>query len=147
MDKGYILMLEADVSDRELSREYFNSRNVKHEFLSYSNEVMAALTAKLISGSQLPRVIIVSLHSVPQNGLFVLQEIKDDDNFKHIPVVLLGENTEGPMIKRCYEFGANSFINKPFTGEQIDTKINSFLDYWFGVAEFAAREKLAYSVG
>lgn len=128
-------MLEPDAGDREISSEYFTTRNIPHQFLSYSNEVMSFLSRKLIEKDALPKVIVLSLHAVPQNGFFVLQEIKDSDHFKHIPVVILGENTDKEMIKKCYEQGANTFVNKPFSNEETSAKINSFLDYWFGVAE------------
>jgi CheY-like chemotaxis protein len=137
MKNGYILMLEADAQDRELSSEYFKSRNISCEFLSYSNEVMTFLNRKLIEMQPLPKVIIVSLHAVPDTGLFVLQEIKHNDFFNHIPVVVLGESTHPDMIKRCYAEGANTFINKPFTSEETAKKINVFLDYWSEVAELS----------
>jgi response regulator RpfG family c-di-GMP phosphodiesterase len=135
MNKDYILMLEQDAGDRKISSEYFKIRNIPYEFISYSNEVIAFLSRKLIDREPLPKVIILSLHSVPQNGCFVLQEVKDSDHFKHIPIVILGENTDNDMIKKCYEYGANTFVNKPFTHVDTDSKINSFLNYWFAVAE------------
>lgn len=137
MENGYILMLEPDAQDKELSGDYFKTRKIDCEFLSYSNEVMTFLNRKLIENKTLPKIIVVSLHSAPDTGFFVLQEVKHNDYFNHIPVVILGENTHPDMVKRCYAAGANSFINKPFSGEDTSRKINLFLDYWFGVAELA----------
>jgi len=136
-------MLEADAASRELSSGHFNARNVPHEFLSYSNEVMTFLHRKLIDNEALPRVIILKLQAAPQNGFYVLQEVKDNDHFKHIPVVIMGENTPPDMVKRCYEYGANTVVNKQVEGEQTESRINAFLDYWFGVAETAGKQ-LAY---
>ncbi|MGZ3900923.1 MAG: response regulator [Bacteroidia bacterium] len=141
MKNGYILMLEADAQDKELSTEYFKAREIACEFLSYSNEVMTFLNRKLIENQPLPAVIIVSLHAVPDTGFFVLQEVKVNDYFNHIPVVVLGENTNSEMIKRCYAAGANTFINKPFTNEETSKKINLFLDYWMNVAELTHRHE------
>lgn len=136
-------MLEADAQDRELSSEYFKARSISCEFMSYSNEVMTFLNRKLIENLPLPKVIIVSLHSVPDTGLFVLQDVKHNDYFNHIPVVVLGENTTADMVKRCYAAGANTFINKPFSNEETSTKINLFLDYWLHVAELAHKNVAA----
>lgn len=135
MENGYILMLEADAQDQELSLEYFKARNISCDFVTYSNKVMEFLNSKLIENKPLPKVIILSLHAVPDTGFFVLQEIKHNDHFNHIPVVVLGENTHEEMVKRCYAAGANTFINKPFSNEETSLKINLFLDYWFEVAE------------
>jgi CheY-like chemotaxis protein len=141
---GYVLMLESDLQDRELSGRYFVERNIPLEFLTSSNEVITFLNNKLASKSALPRIILLSMRSIPETGLHVLQQIKSDLNFKHIPVVVLGENTQSDLIKRCYEDGANTFINKPFTNELTDIKVKAFLHYWFDVAEFD-NKKLQYS--
>lgn len=146
MENGYILMLEADAQDRELSSEYFKARNISFEFAAYSNQVMTFLNSKLIENQPLPKVIILSLHAAPDTGFFVLQEIKQNEDFNHIPVVVLGENTHEEMVKRCYTAGANTFINKPFSNEETSLKINLFLDYWFEVAELGPVKKLQAAV-
>jgi CheY-like chemotaxis protein len=143
--KGYILMLESDQHDRELSSNYFKERNIPIQFLQSSNEVLSFLDDRFNDFLPLPRLVLVSMKSIPENGLFVLQQIKTNDNYKHIPVVVLGENTQPDLIKMCYANGASTFINKPFTNTLTDIKIRAFIHYWFEVAEFADNKKLQYS--
>jgi CheY-like chemotaxis protein len=143
--KEYILMLEGDLNDQEISNDYFREQNIRLEFLHTSREVLPFLLTRLQNNETLPRLILLSLHSVPDSGLEVLQQIKLHDAFRHIPVVVLGENTQPELIKSCYEHGANTFINKPFTNSQTEIKIKSFLHYWFDVAEPSTPQKIYYS--
>jgi CheY-like chemotaxis protein len=75
------------------------------------------------------------MYARPENGLKVLTSIKTNEAFQHLPVIILGENTQHELVAKCYAAGANTVINKPFTFELTNAKINSFIEYWFGVAE------------
>lgn len=143
--KGYILMLESDRQDRELSSTYFKERNIPLQFLQSSSEVLSFLNDKFNDYLPLPKLILLTMNSIPESGLHVLQQIKTNDSFRHIPVIVLGENTQADLIKQCYAYGANTFINKPFTNELTDIKIKAFIHYWFEVAEFSDHKKLHYS--
>jgi CheY-like chemotaxis protein len=139
-NKGYILMLESDEYDKELSSEYFKTSNITYEFLKLSNEIIPFLKGQRQSGA-LPSIIILSMNSWPETGISVLKEIKNLNEFKHIPVIILGEDTQPELIKQCYANGANTFINKPFTNALTDLSIKSFIQYWFEVAELPKETK------
>lgn len=143
--KDYILMLESDPADREISNDYFREGNIPVQFLISSNEVMTFLQSRQDDYLPLPRIILLSMRSIPETGLTVLKQVKQHADFKHIPVIVLGENTQSDLIKMCYANGANTFINKPFTNDLTDIKIKSFIQYWFDVAEFSDNKKLQFS--
>jgi CheY-like chemotaxis protein len=143
-NNSYILMLEGDPIDRELSKDYF-AEKINLRFLQSSSEVLPFLIDQLSNHLSLPKLIILSLHSVPDTGLKVLEQVKTHDGLKHIPVIVLGENTQPGLIKACYENGANTFIKKPFTNAQTEIKIKSFLHYWLEVAELSLPGKVIYS--
>ncbi len=134
-------MLEGDEHDRELSRNYFNNLEVQFELLKLSNEVIPFLKDKHTTG-ELPALILLTLNSVPDNGLDVLKQIKSVDAFKHIPVIILGEHTQEELIKECYANGASTFINKPFNISLTDLSIKTFVQYWFEVAQIPTPQKL-----
>lgn len=133
MNQPYILLLENDSHDRELTLEYFGKSEVSIgiEFLTYSNEVVPYLK----NAETLPALILLRINAVPQTGLEVLKAIKANAGFKHIPVVILGENTQPNLVNECMAAGAASVINKPFTYALTDAKINAFIQYWFKVVE------------
>ncbi|HLP49426.1 MAG TPA: response regulator [Chitinophagales bacterium] len=131
----YILMLEHDAHDREIAQSYFanNQPTIHVEFVTYSNE----LIARLDKSTHLPGLILLAINTVPANGLEVVKQLKANDHYKHIPVVVLGESTLPDWVKKCYAAGANSVINKPSTLQLTNKKIDTFITYWFEVAELS----------
>ena len=47
------------------------------------------------------------------SGLEVLKKIKSNDEYKNINVVMLTSLTDMNILKQCFDYGANDFINKP----------------------------------
>lgn len=143
--KGYILMLEKDEHDLELTSNYFDAMHIPAFYLQQSNQVIPFLNQTLIERSELPALVLLSMNSVPDSGLEVLKQIKGSRHFKHIPVVILGENTQRDLINQCYAEGVNTFINKPLSNKRTDVAIKAFLLYWFEVAELGFQSRLQYS--
>src|ERR1043165_25147 len=137
--KNYILMLEHDAHDREVTQKYFQQLepNVQIKFLTYSHEVLPFLEAAAL----LPAVVLLRINAIPGTGVEVLEQIKRNETFRHLPVVVLGENTTPNWIRRCYAACANTVINKPSTIELTDLKIEAFIRYWFTVAELSDGSK------
>lgn len=133
--KGYILMLEPDHHDRELSKAYFDNHGIGLTFLSYSNELIAMLQSNLVERQPLPRLILLNANSVPDNGGKVLEQVKSNYSFRHIPVIMLCEYPHPDFVKQYYAAGASTVISKPFSDQMTDMKINTFIQYWFEVAE------------
>ena len=133
-------MLENDEHDKELSFSYFASHNISAKFLKLSTEVIPFLN-EMNNKNSLPSVILLSMNAVPDIGLKVLKQIRSVDNFKHLPVIILGENTQPELIKACYANGANTFFNKPFSNELTDLSIKTFIQYWFELAQLPQQNK------
>lgn len=131
-------MLENDEHDRELSRNYFKSEMIPFEFLKLSQEVIPFLDN--CKAHTLPAIILLSMNSFPENGYQVLKRIKSSPAYRHIPVIILGENTQPELIHQCYQDGASTFINKPLKHDLIDKTIKNFIHYWFKVAELPCDE-------
>lgn len=124
-------MLEGDEQDRELSKDYFDAHKIRFDHLVLSSEVIPFLQ----HSPQLPAIILLTMNSLPDNGLSVLKKIKANEHFKHIPVIILGEDTQPELIKDCYVAGASTFFNKPFSFKLTDDTIKTFIHYWFEVAQ------------
>lgn len=141
MKNEYILMLEQDAVDRETTMQHINSagKKIDIEFVSNSADVIRFLNNKTALNQKLPRVVLLSMNSFPQNGLIVLKTIRSVETFKYIPVIILGENTLPELVLECYAAGANSFINKPLENSLTDIKIKTFLSYWFDVVEIPVK--------
>ena len=80
-----------------------------------------------------PGVILLDLNLPGTDGREVLDEIKQDDHLKKIPVLVLTTSTDERDIDKCYRMGANSYVKKPVDLEGFMTAIQRLKDFWFGV--------------
>ena len=77
-----------------------------------------------------PKVILLDLKMPKVSGIEVLEQLKSDNAFKSIPVVILTSSKEDPDIKLCYELGANSYIVKPVESDNFFQTIKDLSLYW-----------------
>ena len=56
--------------------------------------------------------------------------IKTSDKWRHIPVVMFTTSKSPEDIRKCYDLGANSFIVKPSSFENLLSVTNTIGEYW-----------------
>lgn len=134
--KKTILMLEPDEDDRYITREYFQSMPaVEMKMVSSSDELLAYLRTCGDAQNACPSLLLLNYDSTPQNAVEILSWIKNQKHLSHIPVVVLSGTVIPGIVRDCYAHGASSFIRKPALVAETDSKINSFVDYWFRSVE------------
>jgi DNA-binding response OmpR family regulator len=62
------------------------------------------------------------------DGLSFLRIIKQDHQFKHIPVILMSLLSSDDIILEGLKLGANDYIVKPFDLRQLDLKIKNYIN-------------------
>ncbi|MFY9643109.1 MAG: response regulator [Rhodomicrobium sp.] len=80
-----------------------------------------------------PGVILLDLNMPGTDGREVLAEIKQDENLKQIPVVVLTTSSDERDIEKCYQAGANSYVVKPVNLDNFMRSIQLLTDYWFEI--------------
>lgn len=83
-----------------------------------------------------PGIILLDLNLPGTDGRDVLEEIKQDADLKTIPVVVLTTSTDERDIEACYQFGANSYVQKPVDLAGFVNAIQRLKDYWFQIVVF-----------
>ncbi|MGM0609012.1 MAG: response regulator [Candidatus Muiribacteriota bacterium] len=73
-----------------------------------------------------PDLIIMDLMMPDSDGLTNLKKIKEMQNKKEIPVIIMSAKNYKSTILSCLSAGAVDFIPKPFTLELLKDKINTF---------------------
>lgn len=81
-----------------------------------------------------PELILLDLNMPKKSGFEVLNEMKNDPGMKGIPVVIFTTSNSERDIDLSYEMGANTFIPKPQTYEELLTVMSQALNYWFGIS-------------
>lgn len=80
-----------------------------------------------------PDLIILDLNLPRMDGREVLAEIKKDDYFKRIPVVILTTSQADEDVIRSYNLHANCYITKPIGFDQFMKVVRSIEDFWLSI--------------
>ena len=70
----------------------------------------------------------------------MLQEIKNHEDLKALPVVILTTSQAEEDIVRSYNLGANCYISKPVGLEQLKKVVHSIEDFWFTVVRYPSSD-------
>jgi two-component system, chemotaxis family, response regulator Rcp1 len=82
-----------------------------------------------------PDLIFLDLNLPKKDGREVLAEIKDDNELKHIPVVIMTISQAEEDILRSYNLHANCYITKPINLDQFIKVVKSIEDFWFSIVK------------
>lgn len=85
-------------------------------FIEKGYHIDKALSAKdafQIIEKNPPNLILLDLLMPRYNGFDFLRDIKNDENSKNIPIIVISAVTDNENIRRTMELGASFFIKKP----------------------------------
>lgn len=86
------------------------------------------------ASDDMPGLVLLDLNMPGIDGRKTLALVKQDQNLKQIPIVILTTSADERDIKQCYELGASTYIQKPVNFEGLVDAISRIKDYWFGLA-------------
>jgi CheY-like chemotaxis protein len=86
-----------------------------------------------------PDLILLDLNLPRKDGREVLREIKEDERFKVIPVVILTTSRADEDIKKTYSLHANCYVSKPLDLGQFLDVVRSIEDFWFTTVRLPPR--------
>ncbi len=79
---------------------------------------------------QIPDIILLDLNMPKKDGLEALAEIKGNEDFKKIPVIIFTTSCNKDDIDITYKLGSNSFITKPGSFEELVKIAEKIQNYW-----------------
>jgi PAS domain S-box-containing protein len=102
--------------------------NQLKNILQYRNyQVKIALTAeeglKHLRTTNI-NTIILDMELSDKYGLDLLREIKDEQAFCHIPVIIISAANDPVIVRNSLKIGASDFIKKPFNIEEFILKVD-----------------------
>ncbi|MGI4994007.1 response regulator [Halobacteriovorax sp. GFR7] len=69
-------------------------------------------------------LIFSDINMPNMNGIELLKELKSDDRFKNVPVVMLSSENEKEIVMEAVMSGAANYILKPFTKMTLRSKLS-----------------------
>jgi chemotaxis family two-component system response regulator Rcp1 len=138
-----VLLVEDNPGDVRLTKEALKEGKVQINLSIVTNglEAMAFLRKEgEYKNAPKPDLILLDLNLPIKDGREVLEEIKNDDDLKYIPVVVLTTSEAEQDIFRTYELHVNCYITKPVDYEQFITVVRSIEEFWFTIVKLPRRE-------
>lgn len=133
-----ILLVEDDPGDVRLAREALKEGKV-HSVIHAASDGIEALDflfkRNAYKDAVRPDLIILDLNLPRKDGREVLEEIKNDESLKRIPVVILTISKSEEDILRTYNLHANCYITKPLDLDKFIDVVKAIEDFWFTVVK------------
>ena len=123
-----ILLIEDDTIEIMKLKRTISSLKLKHNIIEARNG-KAALEI-LNQKEKLPDIILLDLNMPKINGIEFLAILKNNDQLKYIPTIVLTTSNNHKDVLECYKIGIAGYIVKPLKYEDYVSKLDKVLSYW-----------------
>lgn len=131
-----ILLVEDSDHDAELAIRALTRNNIANNIVRLRNGEEAL---EFIFGEgeydhrsikNQPKVVLLDLKMPKVDGLEVLRAVREKEETKELPVVMLTSSKEEQDLIRSYELGVNSYIVKPVEFASFSKAVSDIGMYW-----------------
>lgn len=138
MKPAEILLVEDSPGDIRLTKEALKESRISNH-LHIVNDGLEATNFLMKKGefknAPTPDLILLDLNLPKKNGFEVLKEIKENDDLKIIPVVVLTTSESEKDILHSYQLHVNCFVSKPVEFDAFFNVIRTIEDFWFTIVK------------
>src|SRR3954465_1116809 len=106
-----ILLIDDDKDDQTNFCRCVNEIDTTMECLIANNGMEAMLHLKTINPK--PSLIFLDLNMPLMNGFEYLEELRDQEIYNHIPVVIFTTSSTEEDQERCKQYNVRQFLTKP----------------------------------
>ena len=147
MSEKVILLVEDNPDDEELTLRALKKNNIQNDVV-IARDGAEALDYLFGTGayagrdvSQVPSVTLLDLKLPKLDGLEVLKRIREHEQTRFLPVVILTSSKEEQDLIKGYSLGANSYIRKPVDFSQFIDAVRQLGLYWLLLNEAAPQRR------
>jgi CheY-like chemotaxis protein len=135
-NSGHILVAEDDTTDAFFFQRAFRRAGipVTLHFVRDGQEVIDYLQgvgqfSDRVAHPQ-PQLLLLDLRMPKLDGFDVLKWIRNKSELAELQVVLFSSSDEPRDITKAYDLGANSYLVKPHSMEELTGMVGRFKKYW-----------------
>ena len=132
-----ILLVEDNPGDVRLAHEAFNNENSPvNLYVAGDGKIAMSFLRREGKYSDAPRpnLILLDLNLPKMDGRETLAQIKQDEDLKVIPTIILTTSDLETDLRYCYQNHANCYIKKPTEWDGFKLIARHVNDLWLGVA-------------
>ncbi|MGA9811135.1 MAG: response regulator [Terriglobales bacterium] len=139
-----VLLVEDSPGDVRLTQEAFREAN-QSILLHVAADGVEAMAFLRHEGAHAhaprPDLILLDLNLPKMDGREVLAHIKEDDNLKTIPTVILTTSDAESDIVKSYQLQANCYLTKPVELDAFEALVKSINDFWLTKVKLPQQEQ------
>lgn len=126
------------VDDQEIHLRVFEARLIASGFeVQLAQRAVDAWNLLVQGGEEgLPHLIILDVMMPDVSGFELLDDIKSDERFKYIPVLVVTSLSKSRHRARAFALGAEDFLTKPINASELLARVRHLTD----IGQFAERE-------
>lgn len=97
---------------------------LNHDMRSF-NSARSALTC--LNQGDIPDLLILDISMPEVSGMDLLEYVRRNPGWKALPIVMFSSEATDQQIDLCLKLGANGFVAKPVTLDELESVINQVL--------------------
>ncbi|EIL91912.1 two-component system response regulator protein [Rhodanobacter fulvus Jip2] len=134
-DLRTILLVEDSAADAEMAMDALSEAHLANPVVHVEDGVdcldyLHARGAWATREPGDPAVVLLDIKMPRMNGLDVLTEMRNDEQLRRIPVVILSSSREESDLARSWDLGANAYVIKPVDVDQFFDAVRTLGQFW-----------------
>lgn len=138
-----ILLAEDNPNDITLTRKAFEEGKILNNLHVVTDGVEAMQYLRQegeYADALRPDIVLLDLEMPRKGGKEVLAEIRDDEDLRTVPVVVLTSSDAERDVVESYRLDANAYLTKPVGYQGFKEIIRELESFWFEVVKLPAEE-------
>ena len=127
-----ILVVEDNPDDEKITQRALDSiPNLNVMFVHDCQQAMRLLRQQSdFEEFQTPDLIFLDYYMPKRDGLSMLRDLKSDQRFSCVPIIMLTNNINAEAMIEAYQLGASGYICKSFEFSKFKSDVISSVNYW-----------------
>lgn len=134
-DLRTILLVEDSMADAEMAIDALREAKLANPIVHLEDGVdcldwlhRRGAYADRVEGD--PSVILLDIKMPRLDGLEVLKQLRTEERWKRLPVVILSSSREESDLARSWDLGVNAYVLKPVDVQQFFTAVQTLGHFW-----------------
>lgn len=128
-----VLLVEDNRDDGDLTIRALQTAKIHNRVSLVTDGEQALAFLRGDEDRPLPDLILLDLDLPKRDGRAVLEEIKQDERLRHIPVIVVSGSDSMDDVTQSYRMHANAYVRKPVDPAAFLEVVNSIERFWLQI--------------